>query len=423
MVNLDADKDDAEDDAEDNAKKIVEPLTVDDLAAYRTASFEVINPDIIAAVNAGLGAQASASTVSSSNADAEVSRAENGEADARQAAAETKTGAVEGTGRTAAEGAARLAEKPQRSVVERKMTMQESFIALREHLVMRRALTSRQNEYLELLATLDEDRKIHVDNLDILATFDEKQEELSSRLEESTTTSEQADSTLSGLRNEYDFTDAALNRMREQHLKEMEPLTTRLEDAHGKTMKLREEVVEQEQSFQADYGIAGVAVHSVLNGAAPSRSERDVREKELSFARELLSDAEALETEVQAAYDLKKQSLEAKEAPLVERIGELQEQISEQRAVIAAHSEIIGEARERLEYCKHVHDFPDETTQLGERIVAREAVVDDIESDIDRMEQQLAQLKADARNARFLLYGILIAVVVILVVCLAVGLG
>lgn len=271
--------------------------------------------------------------------------------------------------------------------------------------------------------TIDDDERTYADNVDILMNYEDKRTQLEAKLAESTDTSEQADTTLVTLQGELDEVSCLLEKMREEHLVAIEPFARSLDEAKRSESQQREVVEAKEHRLQSDYGIAGNITHSMLNGTAPSKGDYEVRKRDLGYAQELLRRAENVRKDVQATYDVQAGAFDDEEAPHVSRISDLQAQIEEQRDVIATHSEIIGQARARLEHCEQVHAHPEQTDALQQAILDNEARTRALHEGLGQLEQESEQLHADAGKARLLIVGIVAAVVLAVVIVCSLSLG
>ena len=290
--------------------------------------------------------------------------------------------------------------------------MQMSFAALRDSMSQGRELKARERDREELEERLVADREELADRENILANYRQLVYEQDAIISQNTQQRDMHKNELAQITAELEEASEALDRMREYHDGQLEPLETTL----GRARANAERAKNDERSRKGELSAAEKEASKAEGGdVTVAAAKVKVFEEAYDEAVARSNSAKEYLDQAQKAYDDLRQQVEQAEAPLERSIDDMNAKIDELKASIDRLGETISVARKRRQYCDSVYQYPDETAKLRSAVEADEQLARQMDAETDELRDQLAESKQKAKTAKIAI-GAIIAVIVIIIV-------
>lgn len=293
--------------------------------------------------------------------------------------------------------------------------VQMSFAALRDSIGQGRELKVREKEYDELSEALEADHEELADRDYILANFDKVIGEQDTVIAEHTQRRDARKAELAQLVGQLDNTRDELERMRDYHAMQLQPLETEL----GQARAGADQAKNDERSRKAELSAAESELRRTSENEANYMAVAQHKQVQAAYdeAHRRSDQAKERLAQVQRAYDDARNQVEQAEGPLERSIEDLTRHSEELKEEINHLGEEISSARKRRQYCETVHQYPEETERMRAEVAAAEEVARQMDAENEVLREQLAVSKRKSRKAKVAI-GIVIAIVVIFLVAL-----
>ncbi|HAM14262.1 MAG TPA: hypothetical protein DCP91_00045 [Eggerthellaceae bacterium] len=290
--------------------------------------------------------------------------------------------------------------------------MQQSFAALRDSIGQGRELKEREKQREELGERIKTDREELADRQEILANYHALVAEQDAIVNQNTQQREARKAELAQVSSELQEASDALDRMRDYHDTQLNPLETVL----GRARATAEQAKNDERSRKAELSAAEKEAERSEGGDAAVASAKvkvfeDAYEEAQARSR---AAKEALE-QAQREYDEARQSVEQAEAPLERSVEDMNKRIEELKDSIERLGETISAARKRRQYCDSVYQYPNETEKLRLSVEADEATARTMDAENETLRGKLAESKKRSRMAKLAIAAVVLIIIVAIV--------
>ena len=292
--------------------------------------------------------------------------------------------------------------------------MQSSLVALKDSIGQGRELKAREKEREDFSQKLDLDREELADREDILANYDALVAEQDEIIYQTNEQREARKSELALVTAQQEETSDALERMREYHDSQLEPVESML----GRAKAAAEQAKNDERSRKSELNAAESESRRAEGGddAAMAAAKLNVVQQAYEEAAARSEAAKEALAQAQKQYDDMKERVEQAEAPLERSIEDLTRQTDELKESINRLGDTISIARKRRQYCDTVYQYPEETDKLRESVLAGEQTVRQMDIENDELRDMLAQSKEKSKIAKLAIAGVVALVIVILII-------
>lgn len=290
--------------------------------------------------------------------------------------------------------------------------VQSSFAALRDSIDQGRELKARERDRKELHDRLKADHEELADREHILANYQAVVAEQDAIIAQNSQQREARKAELARISADLSEAQDALERMREYHDQQLNPLETEL----GRARANAERAKNDERSRKAELGAAEKEVDRAEGGDSQVASAK-VKVFEEAYDEALARSNAAKEAldQVQKAYDDAVDQVEQAEAPLERTIDDMNAQIEELKESINRLGENISVATKRRQYCDSVYQYPDETAKLRDSVASDEEAARQMDADNKELRSRLAENKRKAKTAKIAI-GAIVAIVIIAII-------
>ena len=292
--------------------------------------------------------------------------------------------------------------------------VQSSLVALKDSIGQGRELKAREKEREDFSQKLDLDREELADREDILANYDALVAEQDEIIYQTNEQREARKSELALVTAQQEETSDALERMREYHDSQLEPVESML----GRAKAAAEQAKNDERSRKSELNAAESESRRAEGGddAAMAAAKLNVVQQAYEEAAARSEAAKEALAQAQKQYDDMKERVEQAEAPLERSIEDLTRQTDELKESINRLGDTISIARKRRQYCDTVYQYPEETDKLRESVLAGEQTVRQMDIENDELRDMLAQSKEKSKIAKLAIAGVVALVIVILII-------
>ena len=292
--------------------------------------------------------------------------------------------------------------------------VQSSLVALKDSIGQGRELKAREKEREDFSQKLDLDREELADREDILANYDALVAEQDEIIYQTNEQREARKSELALVTAQQEETSDALERMREYHDSQLEPVESML----GRAKAAAEQAKNDERSRKSELNAAESESRRAEGGddAAMAAAKLNVVQQAYEEAAARSEAAKEALAQAQKQYDDMKERVEQAEAPLERSIEDLPRQTDELKESINRLGDTISIARKRRQYCDTVYQYPEETDKLRESVLAGEQTVRQMDIENDELRDMLAQSKEKSKIAKLAIAGVVALVIVILII-------
>ena len=318
-----------------------------------------------------------------------------------------------------AEDAVEGAEDEPEEPAAPKIDVQASLLALKDSIDQGRELKAREKERDEFGQKLDADREELTDREDILANYQALVAEQDAIIDECTYQRDARKFELSQLVAQQDETNENLQRMRDYHDSQLQPLETAL----GRAKATAEQAKNDERSRKSELNAAETEKRKAEGGddAAMTAARYEVAQQAYEEASSRSSMAKEALDKAQLQYDELREQVEQAEAPLERSLEDLAGKIEELKESVNRLGEDISVARKRRQYCDTVYQYPDETAKLRASVEADEETARRMDEENDELRDRLADSKQRSKTAKFAIAAVILIIIILIVVFVVVG--
>ena len=290
--------------------------------------------------------------------------------------------------------------------------VQSSFLALKDSIGQGRELKARERDREELRERIKKDREELADRENIIANYQSVVGEQDAIIAQNTQQREMRKAELARVSAEASEAQDALERMRDYHDQQLNPLETEL----GRARATAEQAKNDERSRKAELNAAEKEAERAEGGDSKVASAKvQVFEDAYNEAVARSNAAKELLDQTQKAYDDACAQVEQAEAPLERSIDDMNSQIEELKESINRLGDSISAATKRRQYCDSVYQYPDETAKLRQSVESDEALARQMDTENKELRGRLAESKKKAKTAKIAI-GAVIAIVVIMII-------
>lgn len=290
--------------------------------------------------------------------------------------------------------------------------VQSSFLALKDSIGQGRELKARERDREELRDRIKKDREELADRENIIANYHSVVGEQDAIIAQNTQQRETRKADLARISADMGEAQDALERMKDYHDQQLNPLETEL----GRARATAEQAKNDERSRKAELNAAEKEAERAEGGDSKVASAKvQVFEDAYNEAVARSNAAKEILDQTQKAYDDACAQVEQAEAPLEHSIENMGEQIEELKESINRLGDAISAATKRRQYCDSVYQYPDETARLRQSVESDEALARQMDTENKELRSKLAESKKKAKTAKIAI-GAVIAIVVIMII-------
>lgn len=293
--------------------------------------------------------------------------------------------------------------------------MQLSFLALKDSVGQGRELKARERELKEFEQQLESDKRELADREEILNNYQALVAEQDAIINASSQRRDAQKAELAQIASELEETTEALERMRDYHETEMQPLEAEL----GRARANADQAKNDERSRKSELNAAESELRRAGSNDDSTMASAKLQQVKRSHEEAKLRSEKAKDTlaEVQRIYDDAMQQIRQSEGPLERSIEDLKARGEALKDSVAKLGEDISKARKRRQYCDAVYQYPDETAKLRKSVESDERTISEMTAENDELRTVLAQSKQQAKKAKLAL-GIVAVIIVVFLITL-----
>ena len=297
--------------------------------------------------------------------------------------------------------------------------VQASLVALKDSIDQGRQLKAREKEREEFGQKLDADREELADREDILENYFDLVAEQDAIINEKTQLRDARKFELSQLVAQQEEVTESLQRMRDFHDSQLQPLETTL----GRAKATAEQAKNDERSRKGELNAAETGRRRAEGGddEAMAIARLEVAQQAYEEAATRSAAAKDALDNAQRQYDDLRDQVEQAEAPLERSLEDLEGQIEELKESVNRLGDEISAARKRRQYCETVYQYPDETAKLRASVEADEETARRMDEENEELRDLLADSKQRSKTAKIAIAGVIVLVILIIVLIVVLG--
>ena len=297
--------------------------------------------------------------------------------------------------------------------------MQSSFVALKDSIGQGRELKAREKERDSFGEKLAADQEELADREDILANYNDRIAEQDDIIYQATYQREALKAELSHVTAQQEEAADSLQRMRDYHDSQLEPVEAML----GRAKATAEQAKNDERSRKSELNAAETERRKAegSDDAAMAFAKYEVTQQAYEEASARSEAAKEALDKVQKQYDDLKEQVEQAEAPLERSIDDLSARAEELKGSVAELAETISVARKRRQYCDMVYQYPEETAKLRESVEADEEIARQMDIENDELREQLAESKEHSKIAKIGIAAVILVIIIIIIAVFVFG--
>ncbi|MBQ9003868.1 MAG: hypothetical protein IJ087_18635 [Eggerthellaceae bacterium] len=297
--------------------------------------------------------------------------------------------------------------------------MQMSIAALRDSIGQGRELKAREKELDELNEAISADNAELDDRDYILANYNQVVAEQDAIIADRTAQRDARKNELAQFSAQLEETTAALERMREYHATQLQPLETDL----GHARAVADRAKNDERSRKGELSAAENELRRANDNDANTMAIAQHQQTQAAYdeARRVSEQAKSQLANVQRAYDDARAQADQAESPLKTQIEDLTNRVERLKTEINQLGEEISTASKRRQYCDTVYQYPEETARMHAEVAEAERVASKMSSDNEVLRGQLAVSRRKSKKAKIAIAIVIVLVIVIVAAFIIVG--